>query len=64
MSRSPVTVARETAPDLHRLPYSAYTSGHPMRTIVIDVVYPLSVGDVVDIARFHPLHVGGYGQVS
>ncbi len=36
MSCSPVTVARETAPDLHRLPYSAYISGHPMRTIMMN----------------------------
>ncbi len=46
MSCSPVTVARETAPALHRLPYSAYSLGHPMRTIVIDVVYALAVWDV------------------
>ena len=64
MSRSPVTVARETAPDLHRLPYSACSPGHPMSTIVMDVVYAWGLGDVNDIARFHLLHVGSYGQVS
>src|SRR5258706_5390916 len=48
MNCSPVTVARETAPDLHRLPYSACIPGHPMRTIVMHVVYAAKVSDVND----------------
>jgi len=44
MSRSPVTVARETAPDLHRLPYSAYLRPpNENRVIAIDVVYATNI---------------------
>jgi hypothetical protein len=48
MNCSPVTVARETAPDLHRLPYSASSRGHPMRTMIVflGVVYAGRFADV------------------
>jgi hypothetical protein len=41
VNNSPVTVARETAPDFHRLPYSACDTGHPISTIVR--VEPVSI---------------------
>jgi len=52
MSRSPVTVARRDCAGFAPASYSACTSGHPMRTIIMDVVYALSVSNVNDRARF------------